>query len=150
VAVIKDVWYSFTASGNASLTISFCAADGGSSTLDTAIKVFDSCGGALIACNDDSCGLQSKVTFTPTCGTNYKIAIGSFNTSVGTGTFTISQTGTCSAPCPADLDGDGEVGASDLAALLNAWGTAGGDLNNNGTTDSGDLAVLLNAFGPCP
>jgi hypothetical protein len=113
--------------------------------------VFDSCGGTLIACNDDSCGLQSKVTFTPTCGTSYKIAIGSWSTTaVGTGTFTVSQTGTCSAPCPGDLDGDGQVGAADLASLLNAWGTAGGDLNGDGTTDSQDLAALLNAFGPCP
>jgi len=151
VTVNKDVWYSFTASGDASITISFCAAEGGSSTHDTAIKVFDSCGGTLIACNDDSCGLQSKVTFTPTCGTSYKIAIGSWSTTaVGTGTFTVSQTGTCSAPCPGDLDGDGQVGAADLASLLNAWGTAGGDLNGDGTTDSQDLAALLNAFGPCP
>lgn len=26
------------------------------------------------------------------------------------------------APCPADLDGDGDVGAFDLAVLLGAWG----------------------------
>lgn len=62
----------------------------------------------------------------------------------------LAQCASCSAPCPADLDSDGQVGAADLAALLNAWGTAGGDLNGNGTTDSADLAVLLNAFGPCP
>ena len=30
--------------------------------------------------------------------------------------------GPCGASCPADLDGNGEVGAPDLAAVLAAWG----------------------------
>ena len=39
--------------------------------------------------------------------------------------------------------------SQDLAALLNAWGTAGGDLNGDGTTDSQDLALMLNGWGAC-
>ena len=55
-------------------------------------------------------------------------------------------------PCPADLNGDGEVAAQDLAALLSAWGTAkpsGADLNGDGSVGAQDLAVLLSAWGVC-
>ncbi|MFO0829245.1 MAG: hypothetical protein U0572_13995 [Phycisphaerales bacterium] len=54
----------------------------------------------------------------------------------------------CAGPgCGADLDGDGNVGASDLAILLGAWGTSGpGDLDFNGTVDAADVAVLLGAW----
>ena len=54
------------------------------------------------------------------------------------------------ATCPADLDGDGAVGASDLATLLAAWGTGGADLSGDGLTDAGDLAALLASWGACP
>ncbi|MEY3143131.1 MAG: hypothetical protein RLY21_1624 [Planctomycetota bacterium] len=52
--------------------------------------------------------------------------------------------------CPADLDGNGDVGASDLATLLAAWGTAGADLGGDGSTDAADLATLLASWGACP
>jgi len=54
-------------------------------------------------------------------------------------------------PCPEDLDGNGSVGSSDLAALLNAWGTnnATADLDGDGTVGSTDLAAILNAWGAC-
>lgn len=55
-----------------------------------------------------------------------------------------------SDPCPADLDGDGAVGSSDLAILLGAWGASGpGDFDGGGV-GSADLAILLGAWGPCP
>ena len=54
-------------------------------------------------------------------------------------------------PCPADLNGDGEVAAQDLAALLSAWGTnnANADLNGDGQVAAQDLAALLGAWGVC-
>ncbi|MBL9120199.1 MAG: hypothetical protein JNL80_09830 [Phycisphaerae bacterium] len=52
--------------------------------------------------------------------------------------------------CPADFDHNGAVGASDLAILLGAWGTANADLDNDGTTTASDLAFVLGAWGPCP
>ena len=46
-----------------------------------------------------------------------------------------------------DLDGDGNVNASDLAILLGAWGGRGpADLNGDGSVDAGDLAILLGAW----
>jgi len=56
-----------------------------------------------------------------------------------------------SASCPADLNGDGDVGSADLALLLGAWGGAGpADLDMSGMVGSADLALLLGAWGPCP
>jgi len=51
-------------------------------------------------------------------------------------------------PIPADLDGNGSVGATDLAILLGAFGTSGplGDLNGSCSVDSADLATLLGAW----
>jgi hypothetical protein len=47
-----------------------------------------------------------------------------------------------------DLDGDGAVGAADLAILLGAWGGGGdADLDGDGTVGAADLAVLLGQWG---
>ncbi|MFO0828031.1 MAG: hypothetical protein U0572_07755 [Phycisphaerales bacterium] len=54
-------------------------------------------------------------------------------------------------PCPADLNGDGQVGAEDLALLLGAWGGTGpADLTGDGAVGADDLGVLLGAWGACP
>jgi hypothetical protein len=56
--------------------------------------------------------------------------------------------------CPEDIDGNGTVGGSDLALLLQAWGTCGGkcpaDINSSGAVDGADLALLLQGWGACP
>lgn len=54
--------------------------------------------------------------------------------------------------CPADLNGDGSVGASDLAILLGSWGPCAdcsADLNADGAVGPFDLATLLATWGPC-
>ncbi len=69
----------------------------------------------------------------------------------GTGTD-IRAYQTASA-CPADLDNDGTVGASDLAILLGNWGPNPGhpaDFNGDDVINAADLAQLLGAWGPCP
>jgi len=56
------------------------------------------------------------------------------------------------APCPADLDGSGDVGFNDLLELLASYGTCAGcpaDFDGNGEVDFGDLLALLAAWGPC-
>ncbi|MCH8851835.1 MAG: hypothetical protein IID41_04205 [Planctomycetes bacterium] len=66
--------------------------------------------------------------------------------------------GTCvfipsTGDCPADLDGDGDVGAFDLANLLGSWGPNVGhpaDLTGDGSVGAEDLAILLGSWGPCP
>ncbi|MGA1046045.1 MAG: hypothetical protein ACO3ZY_12700, partial [Phycisphaerales bacterium] len=63
------------------------------------------------------------------------------------GDGTPNDCGDSGARDPADLDGDGIVGAADLALLLGQWGGSGsGDLDGDGTVGAGDLATLLAAW----
>ena len=63
-----------------------------------------------------------------------------------------------SAPpdCPADFNGDGTVGAADLAVLLGDWGSClpeedcPADFNDDGLVGAADLAELLGDWGSCP
>ncbi|MGA0419399.1 MAG: dockerin type I domain-containing protein [Phycisphaerales bacterium] len=57
-----------------------------------------------------------------------------------------------SSPCPADLNGDGEVGGADLSIMLAAWGpskASPADLNGDGEVNGADLAILLGDWGDC-
>lgn len=46
-----------------------------------------------------------------------------------------------------DFDGDGAIGASDLAVLLSEWGGPGlSDMNLDGVADASDLAILLSRW----
>ncbi len=58
----------------------------------------------------------------------------------------------CADPGPADLDSDGQIGVTDLLALLAAWGTDPGgppDLDGDGIVGVTDLLSLLAGWGPC-
>ncbi len=79
----NDVWFSYIAPGNGSLTADLCG-----SGYDTALEIFDGtagCGGLVsMMCNDDSCGLQSLVTVNVTLGTTYFLRVGGYASSTGT------------------------------------------------------------------
>jgi hypothetical protein len=53
-------------------------------------------------------------------------------------------------PCPADLDGNGEVNGADFGLLAAGWGTPAADINGDGTTNGADVGVLVAAWGSCP
>ena len=53
--------------------------------------------------------------------------------------------------CP-DIDGNGNVGAFDLAMVLGNWGPNPGsssDVNGDGVVDIGDLVIILASWGDC-
>ena len=54
-------------------------------------------------------------------------------------------------PCPADIDGDGEVDVDDILLVIGAFGTTGpvGDINEDGTVDVNDVLAVVAGFGPC-
>ncbi|TVQ32538.1 MAG: hypothetical protein EA376_05405 [Phycisphaeraceae bacterium] len=56
--------------------------------------------------------------------------------------------------CPADLNGDGQVNAQDLALLLSAWEAyksfPAADLNGDGDVNAQDLALFFSYWGGCP
>ncbi len=54
-------------------------------------------------------------------------------------------------PCPADIDGSGDVDTNDLLAVIEAWGLPGGDadIDGDGTVGTDDLLALIASWGPC-
>ncbi|MCE2880994.1 MAG: hypothetical protein LW636_01350 [Planctomycetaceae bacterium] len=278
--IYNDVWFRFTAPASEVIEIATCSL----TTFDTKFAVYaESCSGAVLACNDDVCSLQSRITMGVTAGSTYLIRLGGYNpTATGSGSISVAPlaylgdvtdpvTGTRyvalngtswtasealaqqigghlvsintpdeqefvwqnfgnlggvdrriwigfndvategawqwsdgtagkytnwnagepnnsgliedyaemlgstgkwndindvgagfahimvvelpgdpPTPCPADLNGDGNVGAADLSLVLGAWNTSGADITGDGFTDASDLSLLLGAWGACP
>ncbi len=93
----SDVWYRYTASCDADVTVSLCG-----SAYDTKIAVYtdQECPPqpGPITCNDDDCGLQSQVTFAASAGTAYLVRIGGYEGAQGAGILNIS----CDIPDPCE------------------------------------------------
>ncbi|GMU83659.1 MAG: hypothetical protein AMXMBFR47_35290 [Planctomycetota bacterium] len=93
----SDIWYEYVAAGS-DLTLDLCG-----SSYDTAVMVLDGCGGTVIGCNDDFCGLQSTLTLTGlTIGNTYLIAVGGFASGQGAFTMTLSGCAATGACCVND------------------------------------------------
>ncbi|NNM24345.1 MAG: hypothetical protein HKO54_12425, partial [Flavobacteriaceae bacterium] len=114
-----DEWYSFTGSGSPQVvTVSLC--DGGTN-YDSFLRVFDACGGTEIAFNDDSCGLQSELSFLSDGTSTYYIMVEGFGSNDGDFSMEI----TCVDPpvndeCPGALPincGETVVGETDTATF---------------------------------
>ncbi|MCI0363024.1 MAG: hypothetical protein L0Y44_14460 [Phycisphaerales bacterium] len=155
--VNNDTWYDYTASCSGDVTVSLCG-----STFNTKLAVYDGCtcdlGDAnLIGCDDNTCGLQSSITFPATEGSCYKIRIGGFTTQAGIGGLTITNTGVpCTSSCASDLNGDGVTNVIDLLNLIGNWGpcppcpfVCASDLNHDGVTNVTDLLQLIGSWGAC-
>ena len=84
----SDIWYYYVSTSNNPVTVQTC---GGITDYDTALMILDQCGGTILVCLDDFCGLQTSVTFAATSGTTYYIALGGFVGSQGNATLTVSQ-----------------------------------------------------------
>ncbi len=85
-ATAGDVWVRYVPSENGFATFSLCGNTG-----DTALEILDGCGGATLACNDDSCGLLSQIILNVTAGSQYLVRVAGYNGQVVSGTMTISQ-----------------------------------------------------------
>lgn len=90
----NDLWYSFTASCNGTLTVDTCTG----TNFDTTLELIDGVCGRLstIVCNDDSCGTRSSVSAPITFGTTYLLRIGGFQGA--TGNFQLDVTESCTGP----------------------------------------------------
>jgi hypothetical protein len=147
--VKNDIWYLYEPTCTGNLTVTTC----GTAAFDTRLAAYSlACPtiGFLLGCSDNGAGCTggtSSMTFQVVVGTAVFIRVGGA-TGGGTGSISIFCNPT-STPCPTDFDEDGVTGASDLAFLLNSWGTADADLDGDGTTGAPDLAALLNSWGAC-
>lgn len=109
----SDIWFNYTASQTGFLRLETCG-----SAYDTKLAAY---GGHtcpvsdanLIACNDDACGLQSRVQFDVIQGDLIKIRVGGFAGATGPGQLSISYVVN---PCPNpehSCDQTGTPGCSD-------------------------------------
>ncbi|MFO0873492.1 MAG: hypothetical protein U0575_05915 [Phycisphaerales bacterium] len=145
-----DVWFSYVASQTGCVAVSLCDF----ATFDTRLAVYVH-GGLevtaedLVACNDDSCGLASRLVFPAIAGASYLIRVGGYDGATGEAILTVGPTDEwCLGSCGPDIDCNGIVDGADLGALLASWGTSGaGDLDGNGIVDGADLGALLAAWG---
>jgi hypothetical protein len=88
--IYKVGYYKFTAATAGVHTIAFC----GGATFDTRVAVLNTCvpAGGVLACNDDSCGLQSQTAVNLTAGQQCVILLGGYGaTNFGAGSFTITE-----------------------------------------------------------
>ncbi len=110
----KDVWFSWTASGDGTLDISLCG-----SAYDTSMVVYEGDCTTQISCNDDSCGANYEsiiMGLGVSAGTQYYIRIGGWNADFGAGNMNLyfaavadgcaGATGSCS-------EAHGGLGCSD-------------------------------------
>jgi hypothetical protein len=53
--------------------------------------------------------------------------------------------------CVGDVDGSGDVGATDLLIVIADWGQTGSvaDVNDDGVVDASDLLAVIGGWGPC-
>ena len=92
----NSVWYAFTPDADGSIDVETCDSD-----YDTVLSIFGgTCGvfGSSLACNDDSCSLQSQVVgFPVVADTTYYIEITDYSSPRG-GTLNLTVDFTCTDP----------------------------------------------------
>jgi hypothetical protein len=124
-ALQKDVWFRYTPTVGGLIDISSCGAN-----FDTMIAIHagtcPSGFGAILDCNDDSCGLSSRVSFTAVAGQPVSIRVGGLIGSTGSGTLVIRPR-QCSPADITNTDGD-NPGSPD------------------GAVDNGDFSAFFSAF----
>ena len=88
--VESDIWFCYTSSCEGRATASLCGSD-----YNTKLAAYNSCRcgaglGGLLACDDDSCNLQSEVTFDVHEGWAYAIRVGGYEGAQGNGQLTVT------------------------------------------------------------
>ena len=139
--ISNDVWYTWTANADGSATMALC----GGATMDSKIAAYAGSGcpaGNALACNDDSCGLQSQIIFPVTNGTTYTLQLGNFPGATGqSGTFSLSI-GSGPPSCGTNTGPDVIVG--DIQDILNATPLGGIDAIALGTTSCNIGTTVVN------
>jgi hypothetical protein len=144
-----DVWMSYNATCSGAVTIDTC---GAGTTFDTVLSAYRGLACPVtaarnVACNDDSCGLRSSITFNAVAGQNYLVRLSNFsNNPVGTANVTVACV---AANCPCDFNHNGVLNSQDFFDFLACFFTNGclaADYNNSGAVNSQDFFDFLTCF----
>ncbi|AQQ69685.1 V8-like Glu-specific endopeptidase [Limihaloglobus sulfuriphilus] len=116
----NDVWHVFTPAAAGLYSLSLCG-----SSFDTTLAVYDECGGAELACNDDSCEYQSMLTLQLNAGEDYYIRIAGYGGETGSYTLVVE-------PVSAVLNDD----CANAAVIAEDSPTAGSTIGATGSFES--------------
>jgi hypothetical protein len=144
-----DVWYYYQPYGSGFLTISLC-----DSPYNTVLSVHTACPGTAaneVACNDDYCGLQSRIELFVISGHSYWIRVSGADGATGLFSLTVSGPACAYRPdcngngilddCERDCNGNGVPDDCDITSGFSA------DVNGNGIPDECDIPGDLNCDG---
>ncbi|HIG10081.1 MAG: hypothetical protein ABGY71_11840 [bacterium] len=153
-AINNDVWFNWTADATGLATVSTCSV-----AFDTRLAVYPSGGcpvaGSSIACNDDTCGLQSEIQFPAVAATTYLLQVGNFPGTVGgLGTFDVfiagpSEPGTAFCFCTA-LNAPCANGGAAGNGCDNGASIGGANLTASGVPTVGADTLVLESSGLAP
>jgi len=165
-AIYKDAWWTYTAASTGTATLTTCGfmMNPPGNTFDTKVAVYAGTGCPTvtsIACNDDSCTVQtfaSTLSFPTTCGTQYTIRVGNFSSTLtvnAVGAFNIVESGTpCAAPGIPYCFGDGSGTACPCGnngapgnGCASSVNPAGGNLATSGSPSVSSDTLVLTATG---
>lgn len=130
-----DVWHSYTASGNGEATFSLCG-----SSFDTTLSIFDGCGGTELACNDDSCGVQSEITMSVQSGTTYLVRVAGFEGTRGDYDLLATETHPANDHCL-----DPNVVTPGVPFIGSSTDASGSDMSTCGSNDTNDVWLSYTA-----
>ncbi|MCC6951365.1 MAG: hypothetical protein IT433_07955 [Phycisphaerales bacterium] len=104
-----DVWFKYRPLTSGSVSASTCGSAG---SYDTVLEAYSGACGAMtrLACNDDTCGLLSTVTFNGVAGTTYYIRVTGYNGAVGASTVTVTGGGGVVPPANDDCANRAGIG----------------------------------------
>jgi hypothetical protein len=129
-----DVWFKYRPTTSGSIRVETCPG----TNYDSVLSAYTGACGALaqIACNDDSCGLSSVVTFAGTAGTTYYIRVAGYQGATGTYGLLVTGGGGVVPPLNDDC-----ANRSGIALGTTAFNTAGANTDGPSLTCNGTFQV---------
>lgn len=123
-----DVWYRYAPAEDCSLVVDTCG-----SSYDTVLSVHTGCPGTAgntLACNDDACGLSSRVQLAAAAGTTYWIRVSGYQGASGAFALRVA----CNGPEASDCGLAPDIGAGAFSGSTIGAG-------NDGAADCGQSAA---------
>ncbi len=159
-AANPDVWYSFTAPSDGTYLFATCGSNA-ISGIDTAIALFDTCGGIELGCDDDhgglcvpsSSGLDSAIEYPMLAGDSVLLRVSHFGTAgIGGGDFTVFVEQDCGDLGVTTCTYNSAANAVDITWTDNPLASTGYEIFENGIS-IGTAPAGSNGFtasGPAP
>lgn len=131
-ALGADLWYRFVAPAQGTVVVTTCDF----TFMDTVLAAYTSCKSTALVCNDDTCGLQSRVAFSVTPNQACYIQLGGWNGEQGSGAFNVEfrADGACCL-------GGATCSLMSESACIAAGGVYRGDASSCATAQCADLGA---------